>query len=223
LRLRDTTSKGKLRPWEPRREQAIGVAAAYRELGRRPGGHRDEYVRISEAMMVCGTSLEFACACHHGTGDKQKRLLSANFCRGRVCPMCNWRRSRKLGAELEQVVAEIQRRNPGTVPVMLTLTERKPRAWELAAAVDGMSKGYSRLRKRKEWKRAVKASFRAVKVTRPRPASFTRMCTSCCSSTATISTSAMTFISTRPSGRGCGSSAAGSITHRWSTSAACGT
>jgi len=123
-------------------------------------------------MMACGTSLEFACACHHGTGDRQKRLLSANFCRGRLCPMCNWRRSQKLGAELEQVVAEFQRRNPGTVAVMLTLTERNPRAWEVGAAIDGMSKGYSRLRKRKAWMRAVKASFRAVEVTRPRPGEF---------------------------------------------------
>jgi len=172
LELQDRTSTGKVRPWVPRKEQSLGVAPAYLELARRGGPWAEEYARIGEAMMACGTSLEFACACCAETGDRQKRLCAANFCRGRLCPMCNWRRVQRVGNELGQVVAEFQRRNDGSVLVMLTVTERNPRDWQLSEALDGMSAGFAKLRKRKAWKRAVRAWFRIIEVTRPRPGEF---------------------------------------------------
>jgi plasmid rolling circle replication initiator protein Rep len=172
VQLRDFTAFGKARPWETRREQTLGVAEAYREVADRSDELRDEFKRVGDLMKDCGTLLEFASACDHQTGDQQKRLLAANFCRGRLCPMCNWRRSQKVGAELEQVVAVYQQRNPGAAAVMLTLTERNTSAATLGAAVAGLSKGFSLLRKRSEWKRAVKASFRAIEVTRPREGEF---------------------------------------------------
>ncbi len=58
------------------------------------------------------------------------------------------------------------------VLVMLTVTERNPRDWELADALDGMTAGFAKMRKRKAWKRAVRAWFRVVEVTRPRPGEY---------------------------------------------------
>jgi hypothetical protein len=86
--------------------------------------------------------------------------------------MCNWRRSQKIGAELEQVVQRYQEQNPKSAMVMLTLTERNVAAEDLGETINQMSKAFSRLRKRAEWQGAVKASFRSVEVTCPRPGEF---------------------------------------------------
>jgi len=56
------------------------------ELARRGGPFAEEYARIGEAMMGCGTSLEFACACCAETGDRQKRLCSAERLPGSALP-----------------------------------------------------------------------------------------------------------------------------------------
>jgi plasmid rolling circle replication initiator protein Rep len=170
LKLQDFTAFGKLRPWEVRREQTIGVAAAYCELAGRSEGK--EFARIGGLMERCGTALEFACATLFETEDQVRRLVTANFCRGRLCPMCNWRRSQKIGAELEQVVKVYQDRNPKSAMVMLTLTERNVAAADLGETISQMSKAFSRLRKRVEWQRAVRASFRSVEVTCPQPGEF---------------------------------------------------
>jgi plasmid rolling circle replication initiator protein Rep len=172
VQLQDFTSSGKLRPWEMRREQTLGVAEAYREIAEGSDVLRQEFGRIGGLMLECGTLLEFASAVDIETEDQQRRLLTANFCRGRLCPMCNWRRSQKVGAELEQVVKVYQERNPQSAVVMLTLTERNVPAEDLGQAVNEMSKAFSRLRKRSEWKRAVTASFRSIEVTRPKAREF---------------------------------------------------
>ena len=59
--------------------------------------------------------------------------------------MCNWRRSQKIGAELEQVVQRYQERNPKSAMVMLTLTERNVAAEDLGETINQMSKAFSRL------------------------------------------------------------------------------
>jgi plasmid rolling circle replication initiator protein Rep len=171
LKLQDFTSAGKLRPWEVRREQTIGVAAAYRQIAGN-AEHGKEFARIGGLMERCGTALEFACATDFETEDQQRRLVTANFCRGRLCPMCNWRRSQKIGAELERVVEVYQARNPKSAMVMLTLTERNVAAEDLGETISQMSKAFSRLRKRAEWLGAVRASFRSVEVTCPQPGEF---------------------------------------------------
>jgi hypothetical protein len=143
LQLKDFTAFGKLRPWEVRREQTLGVAEAYREIAGRSEHNGKEFARIGGLMQQCGTALEFACATDFETEDQQRRLVTANFCRGRLCPMCNWRRSQKIGAELEQVVQRYQEQNPKSAMVMLTLTERNVAAEDL-----GEKRGVRRSRKR---------------------------------------------------------------------------
>jgi plasmid rolling circle replication initiator protein Rep len=171
LQLQDFTSAGKLRSWELRREQSIAVAAAYRQIAGN-AEHGKEFARIGGLMQSCGTALEFACATDFETEDQQRRLLTANFCRGRLCPMCNWRRSQKIGVELAQVVERYRLQNPRSAMVMLTLTERNVAAEDLGETINQMAKAFSRLRKRAEWLGAVKASFRSVEVTCPRPGEF---------------------------------------------------
>jgi hypothetical protein len=146
-----------LRSWELRREKTMAVAQAYREIGKR----EPDFDRVGAYMETCGTFLEFAI-----TTDQIRRLVRANFCDTRLCPMCSWRRSKKLGHELGRVVQTYQDRHPQLLPIMLTLTERNVNGIELGNALDQISKGFSKLRHQREWKRTVKASFRSTEVTR---------------------------------------------------------
>ena len=55
------------------------------------------------------------------TGDR--KLLYSSFCRDRLCPMCNWRRSLKVFGDLSKVVQHIFGGGDSHyVPVFMTLT-----------------------------------------------------------------------------------------------------
>jgi plasmid rolling circle replication initiator protein Rep len=175
LILEDFTSAGKLRPWQLRQEQTIGAVAAYRHLEGSvhvDAEWRAEFGRIAGLMEQCGKVLKFACATDMKTEDQQRRLKSANFCRGRLCPNCNWRRSQKLGNELHQVARAYQADHPKEKMIMLTLTERNCSGAELGQVIDLMSKAFSKLRKRNEFVRAVRATFRSVEISVPRPGEY---------------------------------------------------
>ena len=47
--------------------------------------------RRADRVSQCGSYLDFGVL-----PDGTKKLVKANFCRDRLCPMCNWRRSLKL-------------------------------------------------------------------------------------------------------------------------------
>lgn len=72
-----------------------------------------EFENISEKIEECGTFLAF---------DKENSNLKyANFCRMRMCPMCMWRRSLKIYANLCKIKEKL---GDNYYFVMYTLTQR---------------------------------------------------------------------------------------------------
>ena len=55
--------------------------------------------RRADRVSQCGSYLDFGVL-----PDGTKKLVKANFCRDRLCPMCNWRRSLKLYSQVSQVM-----------------------------------------------------------------------------------------------------------------------
>lgn len=51
--------------------------------------------RRADRVAQCGSEIEFGIL-----QDGSKKLVKANFCRDRLCPMCNWRRSLKLYSQV---------------------------------------------------------------------------------------------------------------------------
>ena len=94
-----------------------------------------------------------------------KKLVRANFCRDRLCPMCQWRRSMKLAYQVNQVCHLAFLEKPGLRFLFLTLTTRNVRGDKLKAAIDEMNYGFSKLMNRKEVKRSVEGYFKAIEVT----------------------------------------------------------
>lgn len=114
----------------------------------------------AERMSRCGEWLRFA-ECESG---HHKKLVGACFCRDRLCPMCNWRRSEMLFGQIIQIlhVAQEQRKMHF---LFLTLTVRNVKGEDLSQALDELFKGYNALFKYKDVDNAIVGWIRNLEVT----------------------------------------------------------
>lgn len=116
---------------------------------------------------VCGTELEFHVA------EEKAALRHANFCRDRMCPMCNWRRSLKIFGQVSRVMEELDKEEYRYL--FLTLTVRNVWGDELTGAVQALYDGWRVLYNQymrgpyrtaeKRLKGVVMGTFRALEVT----------------------------------------------------------
>lgn len=102
--------------------------------------------------------------------DGGLHLHKASFCRVRLCPMCQWRRSLKLGAEVRQVVERANAdhiREAGTAWrwLMVTFTVRNVPGEELGSTIDRLHRAVNNMAKCAKWKAAVRGWLRATEVT----------------------------------------------------------
>lgn len=135
----------------PKRKSAELLAQSYVRLG---------YDAKAERVGECGTELEFR---KSEDSSDNWRLSSANFCRDRLCPMCSWRRSYKIFAQVSQVMDVIADKYAF---IFLTLTVPNCEPDRLIETLDNIQKGWSRLIRRKRFKSAVRGSFKALEITR---------------------------------------------------------
>lgn len=114
-----------------------------------------------QRMGECSTSLEFA-------ADRKgnKRLHRANFCKDRMCPSCQRRRSLKVFHQIKGVCTALLKERPSTQFLMLTLTVPNVPEGELPATLSHMFKSWDRLSKRAEFDKAVIGWFRSLEVTK---------------------------------------------------------
>ncbi|MCF1458961.1 MAG: protein rep [Shewanella sp.] len=118
-----------------------------------------EFEKRSERMSECGSYLSFAVA---ASGDK--RLFRANFCKDRMCPACQRRRSLVIFHQVKNVSKAILSDFPTYKFLLLTLTVPNVPASQLGAEISHMAKSWQRLTKRKDFG-VVKGWFRTLEVT----------------------------------------------------------
>ena len=75
-------------------------------------------------------------------GEGKRRLKSANFCRVRVCPMCNWRRSLKLFSQVSAVADAILAEKKARF-IFVTLTIENVRGEVLRDTIDELNKAFT--------------------------------------------------------------------------------
>lgn len=145
--LHDVTAFGRERPWEYNKKQSRKLSQLYR------------FVDESKAarMDACADWLGYV---KDGEGF---RLSKANFCRVRLCPMCQWRRSLKTFGQMARICDNVNWNDYAAIH--LTLTVRNCNPSELSATLDRVLEGYHRLLKYKEVDKAVKGSYRALEIT----------------------------------------------------------
>lgn len=145
--LTDRSATGRERPWREHKVHNEYLAMAYDEVD--PA----KAIRLRD----CATSLSFDV-----TSDGGKRLATANFCRVRLCPMCQWRRSLKT---FNQAMEVLQALGDKWHYVFLTLTVRNCQPEELDATMALVLSGWNRLSQTKEYKAAVQGHMRTLEVT----------------------------------------------------------
>jgi plasmid rolling circle replication initiator protein Rep len=150
--LSDKDNRGKERPWRVKKMRSLTLADSLERLG-------DE--RRAFRVRSCGRHLTFK----QDPDTRKMKLHLADFCRERLCPMCAWRRSRKVFYDVSHVMDVAQAEASELVPVFLTLTLRNCSGEELEETLDTVFDGWKRLMNNKRLLRIIKGWFRALEVT----------------------------------------------------------
>lgn len=145
--LCDRSASGRVRPWHIHKEQSRRLSELYRFVNDRKAA----------LMEQCADWLGYR---KDGEGY---RLAKANFCRVRLCPMCQWRRSLKVYSQMTRICDHIDWNDYAAIH--LTLTVRNCRLEDLSGTLDTVLEGFHRLIKYKEVGEAVKGSYKAVEIT----------------------------------------------------------
>lgn len=144
--LTDNRKSGKERPWALYKLSNGYIAMAYDEVDKSK----------AERLRTCASWLEFA------KTEGGLRLHKANFCRVRLCPICQWRRSLKTFGQVYKIVSVAQ---ADYSFIFLTLTIKNVEGDALKESLDSLSKSWDRFIKYKDIKSVVKGYYRGCEVT----------------------------------------------------------
>nr|WP_050184297.1 protein rep [Domibacillus robiginosus] len=150
--LRDTRANGKDRDWKGKKKRSLLMAEHYGEAGLN---------KKAERMEQCADTLLFK------KSAEKLKLFQAYFCKVRLCPMCNWRRSLKIAFHNKQIVEAANERE-NLKWIFLTLTVRNVEGSELKNTMDVMTKAWNNFSRYAAFKKSVKGYFRAMEVTKNR-------------------------------------------------------
>ena len=132
--LVDISSSGKVRKWAEKKAMNLKVAELYKQA--MDSGRIFLSDSRYKSLEECGNFLIFG-----KLGDR-KKLVRANFCRLRLCPMCNWRKSLKMFAQVSRISEELLKEKPSTKFVFLTLTVKNVIGERLSGTIDLMNKSF---------------------------------------------------------------------------------
>lgn len=139
LWLSDASPKDK--PWDQHKDQSRQVASIYTQA---------DYEKYSKRIWECSQSLEFR-VLSDDQGGSHLKLHSARFCRVRLCPVCQWRRSMMWRARFLKALPKICGDYPKGQFIFLTLTVRNCRLEDLRKTIAWMNASWLKLIKRKNF------------------------------------------------------------------------
>lgn len=98
--LQDFSTTGKERPWKLHKQENLRLVEIYKMTKEK------RLNLISDSRLFdlehCADTLLFM-----QNAEGKKKLKSANFCRLRLCPMCQWRRSLKMFGQVKKITDKI--------------------------------------------------------------------------------------------------------------------
>lgn len=151
--LDDRTPGGKPIDWRRRKMANEYLAMAYDAID----PHKAERLRGCANMLVYGVRHD------PQTGEASRKLRAANFCRVRLCPICQWRRSLRLYSQMRRIMAYLADRDYRYI--FLTLTIPSVSGGELSNTLDSIAEGYNRLTKYKEVAQVMQGWYRGLEIT----------------------------------------------------------
>ena len=108
----------------------------------------------------CGNYLEFSVDCNN-----ERKLKTSNFCKARLCPMCNWRLSQKRFSNLSVVIEQLYEEGKYQL-LFLTLTVKNCNGDELRQEIKNILSAWRYMSdKNPMFKKSIHGWFRALEVT----------------------------------------------------------
>ena len=150
--LKDSREKGKDRDWKGKKKRSLLLAEHYNEAG---------LIKKAERMKECANLLLFKQV------EGKLKLFQAWFCKARLCPMCNWRRSMKIAFYNKKIIERVNEKEKVRW-IFLTLTVKNVEGVELKLRMDEMTKAWNRFMGYAKIKKSVRGYFRAMEVTKNR-------------------------------------------------------
>lgn len=148
--FKDLSKKGKDRKWRERKLKNIELAGRLETLG----------YRSFERAYQCAEVMKFI-----EQPDGTKKLYQSYFCKNKLCPICNWRRSMKYAYQAEQVINEAMIRHSKGRFLFLTLTVKNVSADELNQTLSQITEGFRRLMMYKKVDKNILGYLRSTEVT----------------------------------------------------------
>lgn len=149
--LVDLSPTGRPRPWANHKQSSDKLSKVYSFLRRESKWER---------LRGCGSELTFK-ECPEG---HYKRLIKANFCKQRLCPMCSWRRSLFVYHQFLMVAHEVIKRHPDYQFIFITLTIKNCPEERLSKEITHLIDSFDRLKGYKRFN-SIKGTFRTNEVT----------------------------------------------------------
>lgn len=147
--LFDVSSTGRIRPWRDKKIMNELLANIYSYFD----------VEKSNRLRNCADYLAYK-----GTGSERK-LVSANFCRVRLCPICQWRRSLKLFAQVRNIFTAMEADGLKNKFIFMTLTVPNVSSDDIGETIDRMMKSWNKFCKYDDFQRRVVGFYRGMEIT----------------------------------------------------------
>ncbi len=150
--MKDENRRGKDNRWDLRKTQSTEINEIMIAL--------NVPESKTQKFGVCAEVLLFAIS----TDDK-KKLRNAWFCKDKLCPVCQWRRSLKMGYYNQQIIKQITLADVNGKYVFLTLTVKNCKGEDLKSTIQMILKGFDRMFRRAVFKKNVLGFIRSLEVT----------------------------------------------------------
>lgn len=133
--LQDFSTTGKERPWKLHKRENLRLVEIYKMTKEK------KLNLISDSRLFdlehCADTLLFM-----QNAEGKKKLKSANFCRLRLCPMCQWRRSLKMFGQVKKITDKILESDKSIRFIFGTFTIRNCDAKDLEVCIDNLNKKF---------------------------------------------------------------------------------
>ncbi|MBK0348970.1 protein rep [Aerococcaceae bacterium zg-ZJ1578] len=157
----DVDRKGKDRKWAERKANAVKYAEKLQlvdELMRHRFGHGFSGDKLNN-VSSCAEALMFR------KNNDSMKLEHAFLCKDKMCPICQWRKSRKNGQIVRLIMSEFVNQYPKARYLHVTFTAKNVKGIDLADGIKHLHKSWDRLQRRKKIQKFMLGFVRGTEVT----------------------------------------------------------
>lgn len=130
------------KPWEEKKATNEQLQSIFES-----SQHEAKIARLQQ----CSVWLGFGWAALGDSGELALKLKTANFCRVRGCPICDWRIAMKWRARAFEALPKVQQAYPDAAWLFLTLTVKNCPVEQTRATLQDMAQGWKNLMKLKDF------------------------------------------------------------------------